>query len=60
VVWQIGPWVPGRRYMATVNDNKPTDLKIDGLRISFTYGWHKIVEGQKRLRSTTTDRAATS
>jgi len=38
-------------YMATVNDNSPTDLKMDGFRISFTYGWHKIIEGQKRLKS---------
>ncbi len=38
-------------YMATVNDSAPTDLKMDGFRISFTYGWHKIVEGQKRLKS---------
>ena len=38
-------------YMATVNDNAPTDLKMDGFRISLTYGWHKIVEGQKRLKS---------
>jgi hypothetical protein len=38
-------------YMATVNDNAPTDLQMDGFRISFTYGWHKIVEGQKRLKS---------
>lgn len=38
-------------YMATVNDSKPTDLQMDGFRISFTYGWHKIVEGQKRLKS---------
>jgi hypothetical protein len=38
-------------YMATVNDNKPNDLKMDGFRISITYGWHKIVEGQKRLKS---------
>lgn len=37
-------------YMATVNDSAPTDLKMDGFRISFTYGWHKIVEGQKRLK----------
>jgi len=36
-------------YMATVNDSGPTDLRMDGFRISFTYGWHKIVEGQKRL-----------
>jgi hypothetical protein len=38
-------------YMATVNDSEPTDLQMDGFRISFTYGWHKIVEGQKRLKS---------
>ena len=37
--------------MATVNDNGPNDLKMDGFRISLTYGWHKIVEGQKRLKS---------
>ena len=38
-------------YMATINDSEPTDLKMDGFRISFTYGWHNIVEGQKRLKS---------
>lgn len=38
-------------YMATVNDSDPGDLRMDGFRISFTYGWHKIVEGQKRLNS---------
>ncbi len=38
-------------YMATVNDNSPSDLRMDGFRISLTYGWHKIVEGQKRLKS---------
>ncbi|MBN2506725.1 MAG: transporter [Verrucomicrobia bacterium] len=38
-------------YMATVNDSDPGDLRMDGFRISFTYGWHKIVEGQKRLKS---------
>jgi hypothetical protein len=38
-------------YMATVNDNNPGDLQMDGFRISLTYGWHKIVEGQKRLKS---------
>jgi hypothetical protein len=37
-------------YMATVNDSKPTDMQLDGFRISLTYGWHKIVEGQKRLK----------
>jgi hypothetical protein len=38
-------------YMATVNDNGPGDLRMDGFRLSLTYGWHKIVEGQKRLKS---------
>jgi hypothetical protein len=38
-------------YMATVNDRAPTDMQLDGFRISLTYGWHKIVEGQKRLNS---------
>ena len=38
-------------YMATVNDSDPDDLQMDGFRLSFTYGWHKIVEGQKRLKS---------
>ena len=38
-------------YMASVNDSAPTDLRMDGFRISLTYGWHKIVEGQKRLKS---------
>lgn len=38
-------------YMSTVNDSNPTDLRMDGFRISVSYGWHKIVEGQKRLKS---------
>jgi hypothetical protein len=36
-------------YMSTVNDSDPGDLQLDGFRLSLTYGWHKIVEGQKRL-----------
>lgn len=36
-------------YMATVNDSEPGDLQLDGFRLSVTYGWHPIVEGQKRL-----------
>jgi len=38
-------------YMSTVNDSDPTDVRMDGFRLSLTYGWHKIVEGQKRLKS---------
>jgi hypothetical protein len=36
-------------YMSTVDDGAPTDLRMNGFRLSLTYGWHKIVEGQKRL-----------
>jgi hypothetical protein len=38
-------------YMSTVNDSDPGDLQMDVFRISLTYGWHKLVEGQKRLGS---------
>ena len=38
-------------YIATVNDSEPTDLQMDGFRISLTYGWHKLVEGMNRLKS---------
>ncbi|HRI15964.1 MAG TPA: transporter [Verrucomicrobiota bacterium] len=38
-------------YMATVNDGSQGDLQLDGFRVSLTYGWHRIVEGQKRLKS---------
>jgi hypothetical protein len=38
-------------YMSTINDHSPGDLKMDGITISLTYGWHKIIEGQKRLKS---------
>jgi hypothetical protein len=38
-------------YMATVNDSEPTDLQMDGFRLSLTYGWHKLVQGMNRLKS---------
>ena len=38
-------------YMASVNDSGPTDLQIDGFRLSLTYGWHKLVQGMNRLKS---------
>jgi hypothetical protein len=41
----------GPGNVATVNDSAPpTDLQMDSFRLSLTYGWHKIVEGQKRLQ----------
>lgn len=36
-------------YMATVNDHEPTDLRMDGFRVSLVFGWHPLVEGMKRL-----------
>ncbi len=38
-------------YMATVNDSEPTDLQMDGFRLSLTYGWHRLVQGMNRLKS---------
>ena len=36
-------------YMATLNDSEPSDLKLDGFRISLIFGWHSLMEGMKRL-----------
>ncbi len=36
-------------YMATVNDSAPTDLRMDGFKVSLVFGWHPLVEGMKRL-----------
>jgi hypothetical protein len=38
-------------YMSTVNDSDAGNLQLDGFRASLTYGWHRIIEGQKRLTS---------
>lgn len=37
-------------YKSTINDKAPTDLKMDGFMISLVFGWHPIIEGQKRLK----------
>ncbi len=36
-------------YAATVNDNRPTDLRLDRFQVSLIFGWHPLVEGMKRL-----------
>lgn len=36
-------------YFSTVADSGDGDLRADELRVMFTYGWHKLVEGMKRL-----------
>jgi len=38
-------------YKSTFNSNNPGDLRMDGFMISFTYGWHPLVEGMKRLKN---------
>ena len=37
-------------YNTTINDADAEDLKMDGFRITFLYGWHKLVEGMRRLK----------
>jgi hypothetical protein len=37
-------------YASTINDNNDEDLKIDELRITLIYGWHKLLEGMRRLK----------
>jgi hypothetical protein len=36
-------------YNSTINDKAPTDLKMDGFRMTLLYGWHPLVEGMRRL-----------
>ena len=38
-------------YMASINDNEPTDLNIDIFKLSLVFGWHPLIEGMKRLGS---------
>jgi Putative MetA-pathway of phenol degradation len=39
----------GMSYFTTVNDNSPGDLKGSKFMLTFTYFWHPLLEGQKRL-----------
>lgn len=36
-------------YKSTVNDQNPTDLRMDNFMITLVYGWHPLVEGARRL-----------
>lgn len=36
-------------YIANVNDSAPTDLRMDGFKLSLLFGWHPLIEGMKRL-----------
>ena len=36
-------------YMVSVNDDAPTDLRMDSLKFSLVFGWHPLIEGMGRL-----------
>jgi hypothetical protein len=38
-------------YSSSVNDSQATDLKMDGFRVTLICGWHPLVEGINRLKS---------
>lgn len=37
-------------YIATTNDSEPTDLRMDGFKVSLTFGWQPLIEQMKRLQ----------
>ena len=37
-------------YKSTINDDAPDDLRMDSFMVSFVYGWHKLIEGSRRLK----------
>lgn len=37
-------------YNTTINDSDAEDLKMDGFRVTFLYGWHNLIEGMHRLK----------
>jgi hypothetical protein len=38
-------------YKSTISDSDPGDLQMDGFMISLVSGWHRIIEGARRLKS---------
>ena len=37
-------------YKSTINDNAPDALRMDSFMVSLVYGWHKLLEGSRRLK----------
>jgi Putative MetA-pathway of phenol degradation len=37
-------------YKSTINDGAPNALRMNQFMVSVVYGWHKIIEGSKRLK----------
>jgi hypothetical protein len=38
-------------YKSTINDNGPTDLRMDSFMVTLVFGWHPLLEGARRLKS---------
>jgi hypothetical protein len=38
-------------YKSTINDNGPGDLRMDAFMVSLVFGWHPMIEGMRRLKS---------
>jgi hypothetical protein len=37
-------------YKSTINDSAPDALRMNQFMVSVVYGWHKIIEGSKRMK----------
>ncbi|HVP11166.1 MAG TPA: transporter, partial [Phycisphaerae bacterium] len=37
-------------YKSTINDGAPNALRMNQFMVSVVYGWHKIIEGSKRMK----------
>jgi hypothetical protein len=37
-------------YKSTINDNAPENLRMDSYMVSLTFGWHRLLEGSRRLK----------
>jgi len=38
-------------YKSTLNDNAPSDLRMDCFMVSLVYGWNSLLEGASRLKN---------
>ena len=38
-------------YKSTINDSAPGDLRMDSFMVTLVYGWHPLLEGARRLKS---------
>ena len=40
----------GTSYFSTIDDGDRGDVQGDEFRIMFSYGWHSLIEGMRRLK----------